>query len=296
MRALERGEEVRGGEIVIHNAKRDADLSVLVSAAPIRKGGEIIAAVSVFQDITPLRAFEKERTEFFSMASHEIRTPVTAIQLQLELALRQMAKGDSTRVQELVAKARQRTKALTGLINDLLDVTRLDAGRFALDLEEIDLGQLARKAVEDYPTDPEHPILVVSSERELPVRADARRIVEVLENLISNSVKYSPRGGTVTVEIGAHDEQAFVRIRDEGIGIPESERTQIFDRFFRTSLAKPYGGVGLGLYISREIVTRLGGELVLESTGPSGSVFRFSLPLVRVPSSAVSYPDGRHDQ
>jgi len=106
-------------------------------------------------------------------------------------------------------------------------------------------------------------------------------VVEILENLISNAVKYSPRGGTVTVEIGRSGDHAIVRVRDEGIGIPEDERARIFDRFFRTTVAKPYGGVGLGLYISKEIAERLGGELTLESSGPSGSVFRLSLPLVR---------------
>src|SRR5438105_14626228 len=114
----------------IHNVARGEDLSVLVSAAPVRRDGEIVAAVSVFQDISELRAFERQRTEFFSMASHEIRTPVTAIQLQLDLALRRLSKGDGSRTEALVGKAKQRPKALTALINDLLDVSRLDGGRF----------------------------------------------------------------------------------------------------------------------------------------------------------------------
>ena len=281
MRALLRGENVHGEEMEIHNVARGEDLSVLVSAAPVRRDGEIVAAVSVFQDITQLRAFERQRSEFFSMASHEIRTPVTAIQLQLDLIQRQLSKGDATQVRELVAKAKHRTKALTALINDLLDMTRIDAGRFGLELQDLDLVELAKRAASDYPTDPEHPILVVASTGELPVHADNRRVVEILENLISNAVKYSPRGGTVTVEIGRSGDHAIVRVRDEGIGIPEDERARIFDRFFRTTVAKPYGGVGLGLYISKEIAQRLGGELTLESSGPSGSVFRLSLPLVR---------------
>jgi signal transduction histidine kinase len=115
----------------------------------------------------------------------------------------------------------------------------------------------------------------------LPVLADSRRLVEVLENLVSNAVKYSPRGGTVTIEIGRDGDNAFVQVRDEGIGVPDDERSRIFDRFFRTTVARPYGGVGLGLYISKEIVERLGGELVLQSSGANGSVFRLTLPLAR---------------
>jgi signal transduction histidine kinase len=286
MRALE-GEDVNGEELVIHNPARGEDLNVLVSAAPVRRDGEIVAAVSVFQDITKLRAFERQRTEFFSMASHEIRTPVTAILLQLDLALRQISRGDSSNTEEMLRKARQRTKALTALINDLLDVSRLDVGKFALELEDLDLASVVRRTIEEYPSDEDHPIRISSSDRSLPVRGDARRIVEVLENLLSNAVKYSPQGGLVTVEVGRENDEAVVRIRDEGLGIPEAERGQIFERFFRTSVAKPYGGVGLGLYISREIVTRMGGDIQLESSGREGSVFRVTLPLQRVPATSA---------
>ncbi|HEY8825934.1 MAG TPA: HAMP domain-containing sensor histidine kinase, partial [Candidatus Limnocylindria bacterium] len=244
--------------------------------------------VSVFQDISKLRAFERQRTEFFSMASHEIRTPVTAILLQLDLALRQISRGDTSNTEEMLRKARQRTKALTALINDLLDVSRLDVGKFALELEDLDMAAVVRRTIDEYPTDENHPIRVISSGGALPVRGDTRRIVEVLENLLSNAVKYSPEGGAVTVEIGREKDEAVVRIRDEGLGVPEAERGQIFERFFRTSVAKPYGGVGLGLYISREIVTKMGGTIDLESSGAPGSVFRVSLPLQRVPATSAN--------
>jgi signal transduction histidine kinase len=151
-----------------------------------------------------------------------------------------------------------------------------------MELEDIDLATVVRQTVDEYPTDADHPIRVISSGGSMPVRGDGRRLVEVLENLLGNAVKYSPDGGAVTVEIGREKDQAVVRIRDEGLGIPEAERGQLFERFFRTSVAKPYGGVGLGLYISREIVTRMGGDVRLESSGGRGSVFRVTLPLQRV--------------
>jgi signal transduction histidine kinase len=187
----------------------------------------------------------------------------------------------------MLRKARQRTKTLTALINDLLDVSRLDVGKFALELEDIDLASLVRQTVDDFPVDENHPLRVTSSGGSLPVRGDARRVVEVLENLVSNAVKYSPNGGAVTVEIGREKDEAVIRIRDEGLGVPEAERGQIFERFFRTSVAKAYGGVGLGLYISREIVTRMGGDIQLESSGDQGSVFRVTLPLQRVPATSA---------
>jgi signal transduction histidine kinase len=221
------------------------------------------------------------------MASHEIRTPVTAILLQLDLALKQISRGNGTRTEELITKAKQRTRALTALINDLLDVSRLDVGKFMLDVADADLAELTRRAVEDYPTSEQHAVRVISRGGRLPVRVDARRMVEVIENLVNNAVKYSPNGGAITVEIGREKDAAVIRVRDEGLGVPEPERGQIFERFFRTSVAKPYGGVGLGLYISREIMTRLGGEIALESSGPGGSVFKVSLPLQPVPAASA---------
>ena len=287
MRALN-GEDIRGEEIVIYNPARGEDLNILLSAAPVRRDGAIVGAVSVLQDISKLRAFERQRTEFFSMASHEIRTPVTAILLQLDLALKQISRGDGTNTEAMLRKARQRTKALTALINDLLDISRLDAGKFALDLEDLDLATVARQSVEEYPSDENHPIRIISSGGVLPVKGDPRRIVEVLENLLSNAVKYSPQGGAVTVEVGREKDRAVIRVRDEGLGVPEGERGQIFERFFRTSVAKPYGGVGLGLYISREILARMGGEIELEPSNGHGSVFRFSLPLERVTATSAT--------
>ena len=144
-----------------------------------------------------------------------------------------------------------------------------------------------RRTVDEYPRDDDHPIRVIASGGALPIRGDGRRLVEVLENLLGNAVKYSPNGGAVTIEIGRERDQAFVRVRDEGLGIPEAERGQLFERFFRTSVAKPYGGVGLGLYISREIVTRMGGDIQLESSGGKGSVFRVTLPLERVAATSA---------
>ncbi|TME26893.1 MAG: ATP-binding protein [Chloroflexi bacterium] len=145
--------------------------------------------------------------------------------------------------------------------------------------------EIVSTTADEYPTDPGHPIHVVTTANELLVRADARRLVEVIENLINNAVKYSPSGGTVTVEIAREGENGVVRVRDEGLGVPEDERAHIFERFYRTTAAKPYGGVGLGLYISKEIMVRLGGDIVLESASERGSVFRVSLPLA--PVSAV---------
>jgi len=288
IRALQRGELVHGEQLVIKNSSTQTEIPVLVSAAPVRREGEIVAAVSVFQDISSLKAIEAQRTEFFSVASHEIKTPITAIQLQLELAQRLHRDGHHDRVGEMVSRALVRTRDLAELVNDLLAVSRIDAGRFPLESAELDLGELARSVAEDFPTDESHPLNITTPTAPAIVHADRRRVTEMLENLLANAVKYSPDGGAIDVDVRLENGHAALRVRDRGIGVPPEERPYIFQRFFRTSRAKAFGGVGLGLYISREIAERHGGSLQIESTSESGSTFVAELPLVASAAETAS--------
>ena len=281
MRALRTGAVIVGEQLLVRNATSGEDTPVLVSAAPVRRDGAIVAAVAVFQDISSLKAIEAQRTEFFSVASHEIKTPITAIQLQLELAHRLHGSGHHARVGDMLRRALERTRDLAGLVNDLLAVSRIDAGRFELEPIEIDLGALARDVAEAFPHDEAHPIRVTAPVTPIVVRADRRGLIETLENLLTNAVKYSPEGGAIDVEVGADRDRAQLRVRDRGFGVPVEERPYIFQRFFRTSRAKAFGGVGLGLYISREIVERHGGSLELESSSESGSTFLVTLTQVK---------------
>ena len=279
VRALRTGEVVIGEQMLVRNATTGMDTPVLISAAPVRRDGEIAAAVAVFQDISSLKALEAQRTEFFSVASHEIKTPITAIQLQLELAQRLQQSGKTERMAEMVRRALERTRDLAALVNDLLAASRIDAGRFGLEPAEIDLAELVRDVVEAFPADETHPLQVSTPAGAVVVNADRRRLVETIENLLSNAVKYSPKGGAIDLDLSVTDGRARLRVRDRGFGIPPEERPYIFQRFFRTSRAKALSGVGLGLYISREIVERHGGALELESTNESGSTFLVELPL-----------------
>ena len=287
VRALQKGELVHGEQLLIKNPATNTDTPVLVSAAPVRRDGEIVAAVSVFQDISSLKALEAQRTEFFSVASHEIKTPITAIQLQLELAERLHNANQHARVGEMVHRALARTRDLAELVNDLLAVSRIDAGRFALEPVQLDLGELVRKVADEFPTDETHPIHVATPTAPAIVDADRRRVVEMLENLLTNAVKYSPDGGAIDVEVKLESGRALVRVHDRGIGVPPDERPYIFQRFFRTSRAKAFGGVGLGLYISRDIIERHGGSLELEHTSEGGSTFLVALPLVASPAPTI---------
>jgi signal transduction histidine kinase len=176
-------------------------------------------------------------------------------------------------------------------VNDLLAVSRIDAGRFGLEPANLDLAALARDVGEAFPTDETHPIRVTTPSVPVIVVADRRRIVETIENLLANAVKYSPEGGAIDVDVATDgDDHAIVRVRDRGFGIPPEERPFVFQRFFRTSRAKALGGVGLGLYISREIIERHGGSLDVESTSESGSTFVITLPLVKSPLPGGAQP------
>lgn len=284
----QRGDEIRGEQMIVRNSVNGQDVEVLASVAPVRRGGEIVAAIGVFQDIRSLKALERQRTEFFSMASHEIKTPVTAIQLQIQLAQRSLAARQTERVAGLLAAAAERTRALVELVNDLLEVSRIESGRLAFELADTDLRSVVGEIVRTFPTDDAHPLRVTAPERPLPVRVDARRVRELLENLLANAVKYSPAGGAIDVQLSADNGVATMRVRDHGFGVPEEDRAYIFDRFFRTSRARGYGGVGLGLFISREIAQRHGGLLDLESSSEDGSTFVLRIPLVPAPMPAAT--------
>jgi signal transduction histidine kinase len=265
--------------MVVRSPVEDRDLTVLSSVAPLRRGAETIGAIAVFQDISALKALERQRTEFFGVASHEIKTPITALQLQLQLAQRALRSGHMPRLAEMIDGATTRIAALVSLVNELLDVTRIDAGRLALEMRPLDLGALTVAVVRRFPADDAHPITVTVPEAPITVNADARRVTETLENLLSNALKYSPDGGAVEVSVSRDGNVARVRIRDRGFGVPLAEQPYIFDRFFRTSRARAYGGVGLGLFISRDIARRHGGSLELESSSEAGSTFVLSFPV-----------------
>jgi signal transduction histidine kinase len=263
------------------------EVTLLVSVAPLRdESGDVDAAVAVFQDITALKELERQRTEFFSVASHEIKTPVTSIHLQLQMLERLIAAGQLERARDMAARAVERSRSLGDLVGDLLEVSRIESGSVSLELRDVDLREIVTSVASSFAGDDAHPIRTLVPEAPVPVRADARRIRETLENLISNALKYSPDGGPIDMEVLVRDGTARVRVRDRGFGVPPADQPYIFDRFYRTSRAAAYGGVGLGLFISREFATRHGGALELESSSERGSTFVLSLPLAAVPDPA----------
>lgn len=314
----------------------------LSRAVPMRDDkGNILMWVGSNTDVDDLKRLHHEaeeavhaRDDFLSVASHELKTPITSIKGYAQLLGREVEQADllgNIRVTRSLKAITSQADRLTELVNDMLDISRIERGQFHLNLERIDLVGLVREVVAQVQVlSDKHPITVRTAigtrgasqvdgledgmngvDAETPrvtVIADGERLGQVLTNLLENAIKYSPRGGPIEVRVVVFQEEDWVTVavRDWGIGISSDQLEHIFEPFYRAPNAsvRNYGGLGLGLYISREIVMRHGGQLWVESpvesgkegaggekgqkgqhTDGEGSIFSFALPL---PASTVS--------
>ena len=247
------------------------------------------AAIVVHQDMTALKEAERLKDEFIGIAAHELRTPLAVLKGFVQTLLIQTARGNGPQLADWQMEAMQdidqATARLVELTEDLLDVTRLQAGRLNLHLEPTDLVALTRRVVSRLQVTAErHPIIARSNQEYVVASIDVRRFEQVLTNIITNAIKYSPEGGQIDILICAdlNNNTAILSVRDHGIGIPASQQGHIFGRFMRAENARvrEIGGTGLGLYLCRELVERQGGRIWFESVENQGSTFFISLPLL----------------
>jgi len=297
------GEVFRSGQALRNHEdffiRRDGSfVPVYCSNVPILVDGVVTGAVLAVSDITERKRAEEERErlyreaqeailardEFLSIASHELKTPLTGLQLQLQMLLRTAHKGGLSKitVERLLSKlelADQQTERLARLINDLLDVARIRKGQIDMRLEEIDLVEVVRDVV----ARSEEQIALSGCELQLqaehPVVAcwDRSRLEQVITNLLSNALKYGP-GKPVEIRITADATTALLVVVDQGIGIAPDHLERIFVRFERAVSADHYGGLGLGLYIVRQIVEAMGGTIRVASELGAGATFTVALP------------------
>jgi len=254
------------------------DVWVSVAATPIPRPGRRPLAVSVLRDVSAARHLDEVREEFLSTAAHEFKTPLAVVKAYAQL----MSRRDAGERRALAVIQRQ-VDRLTRLLEDILESTRLRSGEGAGRAERFDLVALARAAADRIrPTAPAH-ALAVEADRPVPVVADRDRIARVLANLLENAVRFSPAGGEVRVRIESVDGQAIVSVVDRGIGIPPERQGEVFRRYYRAHAGTEhdYGGLGLGLEVSRAVVERHGGRMWFESAPGAGSTFHFGLPLPR---------------
>jgi PAS domain S-box-containing protein len=233
-----------------------------------------------------LRQANQRLDDFLDVTSHELRTPLTVVKANVQILSRLAEPG--TMQAQLTGRTLRQVDRLTRMVNDLLDVTRIQAGKLDLHLRQRDLVELMREAVEEQrQVAPERRIelaLAAGLDDGLPVRADADRIGQVLTNYLTNALKYSPAARPVWVELERMDGIARVAVRDEGPGLEPEQQARVWERFHRAPGVEvqsgPHLGLGLGLFITRQIVERHGGAVGVESVPGQGSTFWFTLPLV----------------
>jgi len=251
------------------------------TAPVVAADGAYFGRVWTLRDVTTERELDRLREAFVGNVSHELRTPLTSISGYLELI--ETGTDPLTAEQNaFVDVIRRNTSRLQDIVNDLLFVAQLDAGRLSLDYAETDLGELADRAVQAARPAAEAKRLALTLERNGATRlnGDASRLEQVLDNLISNAIKFTPTDGTVHVAVEPRNGTAVVRVSDTGMGIPEDEQARLFERFFRSSTASSerIPGTGLGLAITRAIVEGHRGSIAVESAQGRGTSFTVTLP------------------
>ncbi|KEO81410.1 hypothetical protein EL26_20980 [Tumebacillus flagellatus] len=259
---------------------RDSTRVIQVYFEKIRDAeGQIAATMLVHRDITREYEVDQMKSEFVSTVSHELRTPLSSVLGFTELMLTKELKPE--RQQKYLTTIHKEAKRLTQLINDFLDIQRMEAGRQSYEMGDLDLLPLVQEVVETFAvSSPKHELNVEVRALSTRVRGDADKLKQVLMNLIGNAVKYSPEGGVVTVALRTEPKALVVDITDQGLGIPKDALSKLFSKFYRidNSDRRKIGGTGLGLAICKEIVKAHEGEIKVQSELGVGSTFSMYLP------------------
>ncbi len=283
LRALASGEITRAEEVV-HRLADGSTVPTLVSAAPIYgEGGEISAAVSMIQDISPLEELERLKSEFLGIVSHELRTPLTAIKGSAATVLGSPYPLDEKELREFFEIIDEQADRMRDLINNLLDMTRIEAGSLSVMLGACDLGEALEAAKLTFARSGGYQEVVINiPDGPTIVTGDRRRIDQVLSNLLGNAGKFAPEDSVITIEVEIDAENATVHVRDQGRGLGPASLPHVFRKFYQDR-GEPGGGLrgnGLGLAICKGIVEAHGGRIWAASPGEGqGATFSFTLPL-----------------
>ncbi|WP_099088692.1 cell wall metabolism sensor histidine kinase WalK [Weissella cibaria] len=269
-----------------------------------RASGFISGLVIVLHDVTEQQRIELERRQFVSNVSHELRTPLTSVKSYVD-ALQEGAIDDPEVARNFLAVAQDETTRMIHMINDLLELSRMDSGTMKLETEYVNVGELFNYILNRFDmiiANDDKPEKYYTIKREIPkvqiwVELDTSKFTQVIDNIMNNAIKYSPDGGVVTARMIDNQKEVVLSITDQGLGIPKKDLGHIFDRFFRVDKARSraQGGTGLGLAISKEIIERFGGRIWVESAEGQGSTFSISLPYEPYDPTDDEWDDGEWD-
>ena len=268
----------------IYYKKEDGTLfPVAITIAPILVGNKMIGAVEVFRDITKEKAVDKEKTEFVSLASHQLRTPLSAVNWYAEMLLSGDAGKLNKSQKEYIQEVYNGNQRMVALVNHLLNVSRLELGTFSVSPESIDIIKAAEDAVSEQKQSlKQKKIKLVKEfpEKSFKMSADDKLLHMIFQNLLSNAVKYTDEGGKIIFRIKKNTRGIFFEFEDNGWGIPESQQDQIFKKLFRADNVKEQDteGTGLGLYIVKSIVESTGGKISFKSKEGEGTTFTVRFP------------------
>lgn len=252
----------------------------LLTTAQVVEGTRERLGLVVLRDISELRRLETVRREFVANVSHELRTPLTSIRALVE-TLESGAVDDEAVAKDFLGRIVGEVDRLTALVEDLLDLARLEAGRSQMRLERIDPGEMVLAGADRLRPQLERAGLTMSvatGDHLVPIEVDRVRIEQVLINLVHNAIKFTPPGGEVRLNVIQRNGLTEITVEDTGVGIAREEQGRLFERFYKSDKARRSEGTGLGLAIAKHIVQSHGGDISVESEVGSGAIFRFTLP------------------
>lgn len=271
----------KGFEEAMRLSTRDGDHSLLARATPVYEPrGGIIGVTIVLQDVTRLHRFDELKNDLVATVAHEFRTPLTSLRMAIHLCLEQVVGPLTEKQTDLLSAAREESERLQGMVDDILDLSRIEAGRMTMHPQPVGVGTLVAAVVHEHRAAAEErgvEIRALEPTMGREVLADPARIPIVLNNLITNALRHTPRDGAITVHTQAENGMVRFAVTDTGPGLAPEHLPRLFEKFFRIP-GTPVGGAGLGLSITKDIVEAHGGTVGVDSEVGCGTTFWFTLP------------------
>ena len=269
---------------VYYVRKDKSKFPVAITAAPINSGGKFSGAIDVFKDITHEIEVGKMKNEFISLASHQLRTPLSAIKWYAEMLLEGNAGKLDAEQAKFVDNINLSNQRMIDLVNTLLNISRIESGRIIIESKPTDLKEIISAVVHEFEPkikEKKQKIIVNINPNLKKINCDPKLIFEVYKNLISNAIKYSPKEGEIQIFVSSDKDNVISQITDNGYGIPKKDQNKVFTKFYRGEniLKIETEGTGLGLYLIKSIVESSGGKIWFKSQENKGTTFWFSLPL-----------------